>query len=241
MSDKYERQYPIIGKQGQVNLCNKVITVVGVGGLGTAVATYLAYAGAENLRLIDNDKVSITNLNRQILYNDLDLNLYKVLAATEALKKINPYCEIEPSIMPVEKGAVDCLLERSSVIIDCLDNFNSRKLLLQSAIRLNIPVVIGMVGGLSGYVTTVKNNSACPWCLFDKKPDISLKSDGAILGATCGIIGSIQALEAIKLITGTGVTLHNEILYWNGFASNMMTFSMDKNKDCVVCGSTKTI
>lgn len=230
--NRYERQVKMIGEEGQRALANAMVTIAGVGGLGTVAATYLAYAGAHNFRLIDHDAVSLSNLNRQIMYNSADVRKRKVFLAEIKLRDIfSGYTESNTNF--IGEDNVDELIEGSTVVLDCMDNEESRKILCRSAVKQNIPLIYGAVCGWTGMVITI-DKSACPWCFFGEDVAIEEKS---ILGATCGIIGSTQALEAIKIITGKGNPLLNRVLFWSGFNSEAKEVLIDQNKECLVCGN----
>lgn len=128
--------------------------------------------------------------------------------------------------------AVSGVIRGAAVVLDCLDNEESRKILCRSAVKQNIPLVYGAVCGWTGIIMTV-HNSSCPWCLTGQGYAIEEKS---ILGATCGIIGSMQALEAIKVITGKGEPLLNRTLFWKGFTSTTIEIEVSKDDMCPVCG-----
>lgn len=232
--NRYERQIKMIGEEGQRDLSFAVVAIAGLGGLGTVAATYLAYAGVTNFILIDDDGVNLSNLNRQIMYHTTDVRLRKVCLARKRLEDIiSKECYIDDNKNHIDKSNVDELIEGATVVLDCLDNEESRKILCRSAVKHNIPLVYGAVCGWNGFVMTI-NNSACPWCITQ---DYAVK-EKSILGATCGVIGSMQALEAIKVITGKGRLLTGRTLLWKGFDSEMNEFvDVIKNKECHVCGS----
>ena len=233
--NRYERQVKMIGEEGQKKLSDAVVVIAGVGGLGTVAATYLAYAGVEDFILVDDDAVGLSNLNRQIMYRTSDVRLRKVFLAKERLGQINQHGFIEASIIHIDESNVDRLIEDSTVVLDCLDNEESRKILCRSAVKQNIPLVYGAVCGWNGIVMTV-HNSACPWCLTGEDYAIEEKS---ILGATCGIIGSMQVLEAIKIITGKGEPFLNKGLLWIGFSGEAHVIEQPKDEKCHVCGNSK--
>ena len=198
------------------------------------MATYLVRAGVGNLKLIDNGRIEYSNLNRQILYTSKSISSMKsVISAVELSKVANLETNIYPVMEKLTKDNVELLLENSDVIVDCLDNNKDRKILCKEAIEKNIPLVYGAVGGMIGYITTIYKSSACPWCVFESESD----DDNSIIGPTCGIIGSMQALETIRIIIGKR-PLQNRLLYWNGNMMNMREIELEKNKKCKICGKT---
>lgn len=234
--NRYERQIKMIGEEGQRDLSFAVVAIAGLGGLGTVAATYLAYAGVTNFILIDDDGVNLSNLNRQIMYHTTDVRLRKVCLARKRLEDIiSKECYIDDNKNHIDKSNVDELIEGATVVLDCLDNEESRKILCRSAVKQNIPLVYGAVCGWNGIVMTV-HNSACPWCIAGQDYAVEEK---AILGATCGVIGSMQALEAIKVITGMGNPLFNKTLFWQGFSCLVDEIEEHKDRECSVCGSSK--
>lgn len=220
------------GENGQKKLLDSTVTVVGVGGLGTVVSQYLAAAGVGTLKLIDYQEVELSNLNRQILHFEKDVGIQKVNSAKEKLESLNSDINIE--IYP-EKLKKDHI-ENSDVIIDCLDNFKARYLLNSFSNKYKIPLVHGAIEDLRGQVTTIiPDETPCIECIFKLKDDEENKSF-PVIGVTPGVIGSIQASEAIKLITGIGAPLKNKLLSINMRTNDYFTFNIKKNPECKICG-----
>lgn len=209
--ERYDRQIRLFGIEGQEKLKKSRVAVVGVGGLGSPVAYYLAAAGV-NLLLIDEQEPELSNLNRQILHWEEDVGkLSKPESAKWKLQRFNSDIEIGTFTGRLDEGNVREVLDGVDVIVDCLDNFETRFLLDEYAHDRGIPLVHGAVEGLFGQVTTIipgKTKSLKE--IFPKKPP--LKEKFPIVGATAGLVGSIQAGEVVKLITGYGEPLANRLL-----------------------------
>ncbi|NJE76633.1 ThiF family adenylyltransferase [Thermococcus sp. ES12] len=210
--ERYDRQIMIFGTEGQEKLKSSKVAVVGVGGLGSPVAYYLAAAGIGTILLVDEQTPELSNLNRQILHWEEDIGKNpKPLSAKWKLERFNPDIKIETFVGRLTEENIEEVLEGVDVIVDCLDNFETRFLLDDYAQKARIPLVHGAVEGTFGQVTTVVPG-------FTKSlrgifPNVRGKSGKfPILGATAGVIGAIQAMEVVKLLTGIGEPLLNRLL-----------------------------
>ena len=210
--ERYDRQIMIFGKEGQEKLKSSKVAVVGVGGLGSPVAYYLAAAGIGTLLLIDEQEPELSNLNRQILHWEEDLEKNpKPLSAKWKLERFNSDVKIETFVGRLEEDNIDDVLGGVDVIVDCLDNFETRFLLDDYSRRKRVPLVHGAVEGLYGQVTTIVPGFTKS--LREIFPNVrEKKGKFPILGATAGVVGSIQAMEVIKLLTGIGEPLLNRLL-----------------------------
>ena len=210
--ERYDRQIMIFGKAGQEKLKASKVAVVGVGGLGSPVAYYLAAAGIGTILLVDEQKPELSNLNRQILHWEEDIGKNpKSLSAKWKLERFNPDIEIETFVGRLTAENIGEVLDGVDVIVDCLDNFETRFLLDEYAQKARIPLVHGAVEGTFGQVTTVVPGFTKS--LREIFPNVGGKSGKfPILGATAGVIGTIQAMEVVKLLTGIGEPLLNKLL-----------------------------
>ncbi|QDA30402.1 adenylyltransferase [Thermococcus indicus] len=210
--ERYDRQIMIFGPEGQEKLKSSKVAVVGVGGLGSPVAYYLAAAGIGRLLLIDEQEPELSNLNRQILHWEEDLGKNpKPLSARWKLERFNSDIEIETFVGRLSEENIDGVLEGVDVIVDCLDNFETRFLLDDYAQRNRVPLVHGAVESTFGQVTTVV--PGVTKSLREIFPRAGKKKEKfPILGATAGVVGSIQAMEVVKLLTGIGEPLLNKLL-----------------------------
>jgi len=210
--ERYDRQIMIFGNEGQEKLKSAKVAVIGVGGLGSPVAYYLASAGIGTLLLIDDQKPELSNLNRQILHWEEDIGKNpKPLSAKWKLERFNSDIKIETFVGRLTEENVDEALNGVDVIVDCLDNFETRYLLDDYAQRKRIPLVHGAVEGTFGQVTTIVPGKTKS--LREIFPSVrEKKGKFPIIGATAGVIGSIQAMEVIKILTGFGEPLLNKLL-----------------------------
>ncbi len=210
--ERYDRQIMIFGKEGQEKLKKAKVAVVGVGGLGSPVAYYLAAAGIGTLLLIDEQKPELSNLNRQILHWEEDLGRNpKPLSAKWKLERFNSDIKIETFVGKLTRENIEEVLEGVDIIVDCLDNFETRFLLDEYSQRKGIPLVHGAIEGTFGQVTTIVPGKTKS--LREIFPSVREKGGKLpIIGATAGVVGSIQAMEVIKLLTGLGEPLLNRLL-----------------------------
>jgi len=235
--ERYNRQIMIKGwgVEGQKKLKRSRVVVVGAGGLGSPTAIYLAVAGVGKLILVDNDIVELNNLNRQILHWDQDIGLPKVKSAKEKLEKLNPNVKVKIVQEELTKDNVINIIKGAHVVVDALDNFKTRYFLNEACVKLDIPLVHAGVYGFTGQLTTiVPKRGPCLKCIFPKSP--MEKEKFPVVGVTPGIIGSMEALEAIKLITGIGVPLVGRLLIFDGEDFTVEVVKIERDENCPVCG-----
>lgn len=237
--ERYKRQMMMDGwgEETQRKLKNSTVFVAGVGGLGSPAAIYLAVAGIGHLVLCDFDAPELTNLNRQILHDDSRLGINKAVSGKMTLEKLNPDIRITALTDKIEAHNVDELVGESAIIVDCMDNFPTRFVLNESAIRKNIPLVHGSIWGLEGRLSFIHSpETPCLQCLFSDSPP---KEVFPVLGTTPGVIGTLEALEAIKYLTGAGTNLKNKLLLWDGGATEFRTLKIRRDPDCPACGDVR--
>lgn len=231
---RYARQLPLFGETGQEQLKRATVTIAGAGGLGSVSAAYLAVAGVGRLQIIDDDHVERTNLNRQILHWDRDLGKAKAASFKEKLTQLNPTVEVLVSTQRISAENVAELLGESSAVVDALDNIQTRLILNRFAVGKRIPFFHGGVYGFEGQVTTVlPGQSACLRCVFPEEYPVE---PPPVLGATCAVIGGIQASEVVKYLTGVGTLLTNRLLIWDGVDGQVDEFAVARNPACPDCG-----
>ena len=231
---RYHRQLLMLGEAGQERLKTSRVLIAGAGGLGTVIATYLAAAGIGTLRIADCDVVEATNLNRQILHWGGDIGRPKTASVAEKLSALNALVRVEQITGRIDEASIDSVAADCDLIVDGMDNFPTRYLLNRTAIRKGIPFIHAAVRRLQGQATTViPGKTPCLRCLFPQSPPTELFP---IIGATCGVIGSIEATEAVKLLTGQGEPLAGRLLIWDGLASSADTLVIDRNPACPDCG-----
>ena len=236
----YSRQITLkeLGEKGQKTLAKSRVAVVGVGGLGTVSSLYLALAGVGYLRLIDQDIVETHNLHRQILYNSDDRHYPKVEIAAQRLKKLNPLIAVEAVSENVNDTNVERLLRGVDCVVDGLDNVATRYLVNRACIKLKVPYVFGAAVGIEGNLSVfAPPETGCLECLMPNLSDKDLQacSTRGVIGAAPGIIGSLQAMETIKLLTGIGKTLKGKLLVCDFNDMDFTTIDISRSIRCPVC------
>lgn len=231
---RYERQLliPKIGHSGQNVLGKSTVTIIGSGGLGSPVLTYLTCAGVGKIRIVDGEIVSEPDLNREFLHNTHDINNLKVLSAREKLLLLNPEVEIAAINKHIEDDNAKELIAGSDVVVDCVDNMHTRVTVAKACIKLDIPLVEGSVYGFNGFILDTGRDYPCLSCLgYDKMP---AKQPVPVLGVTAGVIGCMQANECIKLLLKIGEPLYGRILNYDGLSGEWKEVSIKKSDNCTV-------
>ena len=234
--ERYQRQMIIeeIGMEGQAKLKEARVFIAGAGGLGSPIAIYLAVAGVGALCIVDHDKVTLNNLNRQVLYSEEDIGSPKTESAHRKLHELNSTTTIETVPETLTQANIAELATGFDVIVDAMDNLPTRLLLNQAAISNGIPLVHGAVEGFEGRVMTViPGQSACLKCMYSGP--IPAKTI-PVIGVTPGVIGAIQATEVIKHITGEGELLAGRMLRYDGLTLKFEEFTVKRNTVCDACG-----
>ncbi|OPY53702.1 MAG: putative adenylyltransferase [Methanosaeta sp. PtaU1.Bin112] len=237
--NRYSRQIRLFGEQGQERLKRTSVFIAGAGGLGSVIALYMAAAGFGKIRICDCDTVDLSNLNRQILHTSADVGRAKAVSAYETLTGINPEIEVVALTERITQENIDELLQGCHLIMDGMDNFSVRYLLNRAALERKIPLFHGAISGYQGQATTIiAGRTACLSCIFPRAPPPSVFP---ALGATCGIIGSIQVAEAIKYVTGTGRLLENRLLLWDGLSGCLDEMAFERNPACPECSQGRRL
>jgi adenylyltransferase/sulfurtransferase len=236
----YSRQTILkeLGRKGQRKLAQSKVAVVGLGGLGTVSSLYLALAGVGHLRLIDQDTIELDNLHRQVLYNLGDLRLPKVEAAARKLRKASPFVKVESVPENLNAGNVEKLLSGVDCVVDGLDNMRTRYLVNQACASLGIPYVFGAAIGVEGNLSVFAvPETPCLECVFPNVADSDLMSCDirGVLGVTPGIIGSMEAMEAIKVLAGIGSPLKSKLLICDFSDMYFAALDVHKRDDCSTC------
>lgn len=238
---RYQRQMLIkdLGPQGQIKLKQAKVLIVGAGGLGSPVALYLAAAGIGTLGLVDHDQVHISNLNRQLLHQSSDVGKDKLDSAIHSLRELNPNIKLIKHPLYLQKDNIHDIFKDYDVIVDAVDTIETRLLISDVCYLLKKPLVEGAVVGLSGTLTTLHpNHGPCFRCMY---PNLQVHdhfnscSELGILGAVAGIIGSLQALEVIKVISGLGEPLYGQLLIFEGLESSLTTLQLEAKDKCPLC------
>lgn len=240
----YKRQVVLyeLGREGQEKLRRSKVAIVGLGGLGSAATLYLALAGVGYLRLIDQDTVELHNLHRQVLYSLRDLKFPKVEAAAKRVKRINPEITVEAIPENVRETNVESILNNVDCVVDGLDNMRTRYLLNKTCVKKKIPYVFAAAIGIEGHLSVFKApETPCLACIFPSLDDryIQTCETRGVLGATTGIIGSMEAMETIKTLCGIGTPLKNVLLICDFYDMYMAKVDIFKNPKCSVCSEAK--
>lgn len=238
--ERYDRQIriPDFGLEGQIKLKNSKVAVVGIGGLGCIASLYLAAAGVGRLILIDKEKFELSNLNRQILGYPSDLGKFKVDVAKARLEEFNPEIKIEAIPFELSEKNIGAIIGHVDVVVDCLDNWETRLLINDYCIVKNIPLVHAAVSELYGQITTViPRKGPCLRCIFYRIPTVQTNVV-PILGAVSAVLASLEVLEAIKLLTGIGETLVGRMLFIDLKRMSFDTIRLSSRSDCPTCGET---
>ncbi len=224
---------PGFGKEAQEKLFKSSVLVIGAGGLGSAAIMYLAAAGTGTLGIADNDRVEESNLNRQVIHYSSDIGREKVRSAGAKAKKINPDIKIKEFAVRAEKKNLPDLISKFDFIIDATDNFKSKYLINDICVMLEKTFVHGGALGMQGQVLTYAKGHACLRCLMSEIPKAAPTSaDEGILGAVAGHIGTLQAIEAIKAITGFGRPLYDRAYFFDGINSTCRVIDVPVNSSC---------
>ncbi|RKO65976.1 HesA/MoeB/ThiF family protein [Desulfofundulus salinus] len=238
---RYQRNIllPGVGMEGQKKLLRGGVLVVGTGGLGSPVAYYLAAAGVGHLGLVDADVVDLSNLQRQILHRTGDIGRPKVESARDKLVALNPDVQVEVFPERLSAASAVSLIERYDIVVDCTDNFATRFLLNETCLRLGKPFIYGGVLAFAGQVMTVMPGAGpCLRCIFPHEPDPHVPgcAELGVLGAVPGVIGTIQATEAIKYLLGLGDLLVGRLLTYDALSMTFYEVSIDRDSGCPACG-----
>ena len=237
---------PGIGGQGQQKLMEAKVLVIGAGGLGSPSAMYLAAAGVGTIGLVDFDHVDLSNLQRQILHDTSDVGRPKVASATERLNELNPNVEVVAHETLLSSANAFDVLGAYDVIVDGTDNFPVRYLVNDASQMLGKPLVYGSIFQWEGQASVFLPgpNTPCYRCLFPEPPPpgtVPSCAEGGVFGVLPGIIGSIQAVEAIKLILEVGESLAGKLVLYDALRNEFTTVNLRWDPDCPVCGKHPTV
>lgn len=240
---RYSRHIQLakFGAEGQKKLKQSHLLVVGAGGLGSPVLLYLAAAGVGKITIIDGDSVDVTNLQRQVIFDSKDVGSPKASAAKNKLCALNPHINVDaiPEFFSLENSKR--LVANADIVLDCTDNFSTRYLINDRCAEENTPWIFASIYQFSGQCSLFMPGQACFRCLF---PEMAKEaqdcSEAGVIGVLPGILGTIQATEAIKYITGLPTPLKNHLLLFDAMNYSSRQIELSQSKECVVCAEGKT-
>lgn len=210
------------------------MAICGLGGLGSPAALYLAAAGVGTLTLVDRDQVALSNLNRQVLHHEIDIGQNKIDSAKAKLSQLNSHVDLHTHQVNLTETNVHDLMADHDVILDALDNMDTRYTVNKAAVELGIPLIHGAVSGFEGRILTIiPGQSTCLRCLY--RGPVSLQAKTPVIGATPAVIGALQATEAIKSTTGIGALLTDRLLNYDGLTLKWQELKVHRNPDCDHC------
>jgi molybdopterin/thiamine biosynthesis adenylyltransferase len=236
--ERYDRQILIkeIGQEGQEKLQRSRVVIAGAGGLGSPIALYLTAAGIGMIRVIDHDRVALSNLNRQILHWEDDVGRRKVDSARAKLRNLNSSVEIQAIAETITEENSSELVEGCDAIVDAMDNLPTRYVLNRCAIEKKVPFFHGAVHGFEGRaMTDLPGETACLRCMYR---GLVPQEKFPVIGVAPAVIGSIQATEVVKYLVGIGKLLTNRLLVYDGLKATFTEFKLNKNPNCDHCGSS---
>lgn len=243
-AERYARQVllPEIGEEGQAKLAASRIAVIGAGGLGSPALLYLAAAGVGHIRLIDDDRVERSNLHRQVVHADARVGMSKAESARMTLMSLNPRIHVHPVVDRLRAENVESLIRDHDVVIDGADNFATRYLIAAATRRLGIPMVYAAIERFTGQVSVFdprREDSPCYRCLFPEPPaaaDAPNCSEAGVLGVLPGLIGLVQATEAMKLVLDIGKPLVGRLLTYDALGMRFRELALSRDPKCPGCG-----
>jgi len=233
--ERYDRQIMIkgLGEEGQEKLKRAKVFIAGAGGLGSPVSIYLTAVGVGTIRVVDHQRVELSNLNRQVLHWDEDIGKKKIDSALEKLGRLNQSVKIEATEETITEANVSQLVAGFDLIVDAMDNLPARYILNKAALERNIPFFHGAVYGFEGRaMTIIPGQTACLRCLYR---GVVPREKFPVIGVTPAVIGCIQATEVIKYIVGIGELLTNRLLTFDGLHMRFTEFKVKKDPSCEHC------
>lgn len=239
---RYSRQMMVegMGEKSQESIKAATVVVVGLGGLGCPAALYLAAAGIGRLILVDGDNIELSNLQRQILFREKDVGEPKAKIAAKRLKKLNPHVKVEYQIEQVDRQGLVGLVEQAELVLDCTDNMQTRQEINRTTVAYSKPLVSAAAMGWEGQLLELRTDvegSACLACAYGLESEEPLFncSTAGVIGPTLGVMGSMQAIRAIQIITGVRTGGESQLSRFDGQRADWTNFSLSLKTDCPVC------
>ncbi len=241
--ERYARHIVLheIGGPGQQKLKAARVLVIGAGGLGSPAILYLAAAGIGTLGVVDDDAVSLSNLQRQVLHGTGEVGNAKVESAGRAVARINPNVSLVPHAVRLTESNADEIIGAYGMVLDGSDNFATRYLVNRVAAGLKKPLAFAAIGRWEGQISVFRPwlGGPCYACVFPESPAPGLVpacAEAGVLGAMAGVVGAMQAVEAVKLITGSGASLDGRLMLYDALQAETRVIKLAKRPDCAVCG-----
>lgn len=240
---RYSRQImlPLCDIEGQQKLLDASVLIIGAGGLGSPASMYLAAAGVGSLTIYDDDVVDLSNLQRQIAHHTSDIGIDKVISTRETINQLNPDINVIAVKQRLVGEQLEYEVQKADVVLDCSDNFSTRFAINSACVKLETPLVSGAAIRFEGQVsvfTPGKNNSPCYNCLYSDEGEEQLNcATNGVLAPITGVVGSLQAMEALKLVLAIGEPLTGRLLLIDGLTMEINTMKLRKNPNCPTCGS----
>nr|WP_321239054.1 molybdopterin-synthase adenylyltransferase MoeB [uncultured Tolumonas sp.] len=245
---RYHRQINLrsVDIDGQTALKNARVLVVGLGGLGCAAAQYLTTAGVGQLTLVDGDTVDVSNLQRQVLHHDARIGMNKAESARQTLAVLNPHCQFEVIPCYLDESSALSLVAAHDLVLDCSDNLDTRNLLNLTCFHQQTPLVSGAAIRFEGQVAVFRwlQDEPCYHCFsqFFSSPSSTNQGqscvEAGVLAPIVGVVGSLQAMEALKLLMKAGTPLSGQLLLIDGLSGQFRSMKLQKNSDCPICGNS---
>lgn len=232
-----------VGGTGQKRLKNAKVLVIGAGGLGSPALLYLAAAGVGTIGVIDDDEVDNSNLQRQVIHRDADIGLPKVFSAEKAMKAQNPFVEVRPYKRRLEAATAADLIAEYDIVLDGTDNFDTRYLANRICVDQGKPLISGALSQWEGQISVFhpKKGGPCYQCIFPEAPAAGLApscAEAGVIAPLPGVIGTMMAVEAMKLITRAGAVLRGEMMIYDALWGETRKFTVKPRADCPICGKT---
>jgi adenylyltransferase/sulfurtransferase len=239
---RYARQIRLsqIGEEGQQKLLDATVLIIGMGGLGSPAAMYLAAAGIGHIIISDFDQVEDSNLQRQIIHRTKDIGELKAFSAKRTIAEINPDCEVEAIDWQLDESELEAYANKADLVLDCTDNFPTRFSINRVCVKTGTPLVSGaairMEGQIASYIP--KSDGPCYQCLYKQEfESTETCAMEGVLSPVVGVIGTLQALQAILILTGEEESVNGKLLLFDGFAMEWRSVKIPKNPKCAVCGA----
>ena len=244
--ERYKRHIVLkdVGREGQEKICASKVLIIGLGGIGSPAALYLAAAGVGTIGLADGDKVDVSNLQRQVIHSTADIDRLKTASARDRISAINPEVKVVTHDTWVEGPNIADIIRDYDFVIDGTDNFVAKFLINDACVLGKKPFSHGGVMAFEAQTLTYVPGSTCYRCIFSGPPPVGAMptcAEMGVFGAVVGILGAIQATEALRYIVGTGDLLVNRLLRFDAQGMTFRTVNFKRNPDCPVCGNNPSI